>query len=359
MMNRALFLQLAVALTVALAGCGSDDPTAPTDNNDPGQNLLFPLIPSLADYGSLDSIPATSDTVVTAIELWEGTFTPAITDMFSEFSFFTDYDVPFFGTVTVSGGSYEGWASAMPSIRYFELEDDVFDLSVSLQTDPFLNGPLRFVLANNGEPTGSPYPTSNSITTATNDDGSQSYAWTIDARVWEFPFFTSETHPLEIRIPTDYVPTISQAPHLKRELYWQLSNINGSDYKILQPGYTFSEQTSYTSGVSETESYEFFWSLTTEVSGGYGPVSTSVSASVGETFGTSLEVYEETTVTITEALEAPGDQAIMATRWQLMERFTFCGADGTPLGQGGLGWEDAALVVPGENRIFIEDYHGQ
>ena len=354
-----LALTLTLAMTLALAGCGSSDSTAPApDDLPPGDDdpvdSGLPPIPTLADYGSLDAIPATSDTLLASIALWEGPFTPAIEDMHSEYSYYMDDPFDVLDLDPVHGGTFEGWHQNRPPVVTFHWE--VFDVTFNLISDPFQDGPLRFVLASDGERRDQPTPLG-AIETVNDGDGTYSHRWFVDARVFQGD--PGETMPMEIRIPSDYVPVITQAPHLKRELYWQLSNISGESYRIIQPGYTFTESTTYTTGVSETESYEFFWSLTTEVGGSYGAVSASVSASIGETFGTSMTVTEEHSVTRTEEFTAPGDQAIMVTRWHLMERFTFCDEDGGPLSQGGLRWTETPLIVPGENRVFIEPYGGQ
>ncbi|HPF70105.1 MAG TPA: hypothetical protein PLQ13_05485 [Candidatus Krumholzibacteria bacterium] len=345
----------ALALALALAGCSSDDPTSPA----PEPSTGMPRIPTLADYGgNLDNIPDQSEVIVTGIEPWQGPFVPSITDMNTSYSYYLTVDVPLVGPVTLSGGTQTGWASSIFFLVSFH--EDIFNRDYVLDSSPYQAGPLRFVLARNGAPVTSPSPLG-TVGWADDGDGTSSYAWTVNSRVWGgiTEGFTSERRPLEIRVSQEGIPTLAEAPYLKRELYWQLSNINGDPYKIIDPGYHFGQSTTYTTGVSETESYEFFWSLTTSVSGGYGPVSASVSASVGETFGTSVTVSEQTSVTVTEDITAPAGKTIMASRWQLMERYTVCTADGAPFAADGLHWRNMTLEVPGVNRVFIEDYPGQ
>lgn len=121
-------------------------------------------------------------------------------------------------------------------------------------------------------------------------------------------------------------PRPNQAPEqmlLIREQYWRLA---GSSYALAKKEKKIVEYVRRT-GMEQTSSSQKTLSaeLTGSASGGWGPVSASISASLSMTSSTnrSFTVTEETTVDIVEELDnSTGTEDITIFHWQLIDEVT-------------------------------------
>lgn len=358
--NRLLPLLTLVVLPVLaslLSACSSDSSTAPNTDDD---TLGLPAIPRLSDYGdNPHAVPDTSEVLVD-IRPWTGTFAPVIADMNTEYNLSTVVRVtnPIGGgTIEVNRilGTYDGWSDQVfPQRVTF---DAGLDGEKIVDVNPYNDGNLRMVLARDGQPLAAPERAGSRPSI---DSGS--YVWNVNQRSYVqgggiFPVYEGD-RIVTYRVPAERMPAANEAPYLKRELFWIRTAIGGEEFQTMPPNDTYQEESSYTVGVSETESYEFFWSLTVEVSGGWGPVSASVAASVGETFGTSVTVSEERTETVSRTYNSPADHGMLLSRWILIQRFSFCNAAGENLLGDRFRFADSDVQFRMESRVQKEPFDG-
>ena len=96
---------------------------------------------------------------------------------------------------------------------------------------------------------------------------------------------------------------------------------------------------SYSSGSTTTKTEEFARSITVSVGGSWGAFSASVSATLSQTFTTSVEVRHDTTVAVSEELTGEPNVARVMTFWVLVEQYTITDANGDP-------YTDANYEIP-------------
>lgn len=131
----------------------------------------------------------------------------------------------------------------------------------------------------------------------------------------------------------DFLPLVlSETVYLRRDRYWvrqQLSSGVG-EYLLVTGNTEASLSTTYSSGTSRSETEGFGRSVTATAGLGYGPLSASVSATLSQSYSTTVEVREETSETFTRTVRGtPGKQTRFMV-WALTERYTFTDANGEP-----------------------------
>ncbi len=138
------------------------------------------------------------------------------------------------------------------------------------------------------------------------------------------------------------------APKLERRLYWQ---------KVFQVGVgagaTYSQEHSYTHGVSETTGMTFGWSIGISVSADWGFVSSEIETEFHQDFSHEVTINDESTVTKTYSATAPADKNMVLALWQLRERYVITDEDGNA-------WEDPGYLLvadlPALDQGLTEEY---
>lgn len=128
-------------------------------------------------------------------------------------------------------------------------------------------------------------------------------------------------------------PGLSEAVYLRRDRQWELKTLEGGigDFLLLEGNVQGTVSTSYTRGSSRTDTEEFGRSLTVSAGAGYGPLSVSVSGTLSQTFSTSITVDESRTETFEKSVSGEPGKIIQFQVWELVDRYSFCDANGDPL----------------------------
>jgi hypothetical protein len=136
-------------------------------------------------------------------------------------------------------------------------------------------------------------------------------------------------------------PQVTTPVYVRRDRWWERRPllVDGSDAFILEGPVTRTVTFSYSSGSTTTNTEEFARSITVEVGGSWDFFSASVSATLSQTFTTSVEVRRDTTVTVSEELAGEAGVARVMTFWVLVEQYSITDADGNP-------YEDANYQIP-------------
>jgi hypothetical protein len=136
-------------------------------------------------------------------------------------------------------------------------------------------------------------------------------------------------------------PQVTKPVYMRRDRWWERRPllVDGSDAFILEGPVTRTVTFSYSSGSTTTNTEEFARSITVSVGGSWDFFSASVSATLSQTFTTSVEVRRDTTVTVSEELSGEAGVARVMTFWVLVERYSITDADGNP-------YEDDNYQIP-------------
>lgn len=341
---------LATVFVVLLAACGSDgDPTSPVGDQDdvdrPGWNDSWPELPRPDEYATPADIPSASESVVVAIEDYDGLFAPVVTAMRANYRVYI-------GDGDTKVLDQTAWSDALPSELSHVLVGGILE-----DTTPFAvfgDDPVRFRLANDGQT----YDLSAPVEGAENGDGIAGFT-TVSWPAAEGELFGER---LRVAVSTfassNGIPRPAEAPKVKRELLWRRLNLNaGETWAILGAGDSYSVSTTYTVGVDSTTSYEFGRSVTATVGGSYGPVSAEVSVTLSETFGESITISRQEETSYQTTVNA-GDTSVIITLWQLVERFSFSDAEGEPYAVPGIEWPELVVEAPRASYLAKDPYLG-
>lgn len=136
-------------------------------------------------------------------------------------------------------------------------------------------------------------------------------------------------------------PKVTAPVYVRRDRWWERRPllVDGSDAFILEGPVTRTVTFSYSSGSTTTNTEEFARSITVEVGGSWDFFSASVSATLSQTFTTSVEVRRDTTVSVTEELAGEAGVSRVMTFWVLVEHYSITDADGNP-------YEDDNYQIP-------------
>lgn len=166
-----------------------------------------------------------------------------------------------------------------------------------------------------------------------------------------------------------YVRTTVQAsaapaelPHLRRDRFWRLRPIDGGvgNYVLLSGPTTASITTSYTQGVSTTETETFGRTITGGAGLDLGALRASTSETLSTTFSTSIEITEETTVSVTQTARGEEGKKVQFSVWELVEVYSLTDANGNPFTVDGWTFADDELERGGvstwmEATVFPND----
>jgi hypothetical protein len=121
-----------------------------------------------------------------------------------------------------------------------------------------------------------------------------------------------QTRPIETR------------PHLRRDRFWVRKQLEGGAGNfLLLIGDTQGEiSTTYTSGSSTTETEKFGRSVTATAGLNLGALSLGVSATISQSFSTSVTVSEETSETFTKTVFGEDGKTVHFQVWELVEYYT-------------------------------------
>ncbi|RKZ13492.1 hypothetical protein DRQ53_13235 [bacterium] len=173
------------------------------------------------------------------------------------------------------------------------------------------------------------------------------------AGVWQFNISRASRHPnilptgsngyVEMSLVAASVP--DRDPHIRRDRFWRLHPIEGGvgDFLLLQGPVDGEVVTSQTTGTSRTDTETFGRSVTGEVSLGLGPLSASVSATLSESFETSLQIAEESTEEFKRTVRGEEGKYVQFVVWDLVEIYSITDADGEPFTADGWSFVDDKL----------------
>lgn len=150
-------------------------------------------------------------------------------------------------------------------------------------------------------------------------------------------------------------PQATKPVYVRRDRWWERRPLlgDGSQGLILEGPVTRTVSFTYSSGSTTTNTQEFARSITAEAGLSYGAFSASVSATLSQTFTTSVEVRRDTTVSVTEELSGEAGVARVMTFWVLMQRYTITDADGNPYEDDNYRIPTYQLSDPGEITALV------
>jgi hypothetical protein len=128
-------------------------------------------------------------------------------------------------------------------------------------------------------------------------------------------------------------PRISNPTYITRERFWAAVPVDGQGAMSVQvpEGATYSIETTYTRGMSFSESRQFAQTVSENLSLGfdeYISAGTEVEYAVTESFGTETEITKEESVAVTQSVEGRPGKIVVLTLWELVERYSITDADG-------------------------------
>lgn len=314
---RVLLITLCLGLLFS-AACGSDNGVGPDGDGGTGSDELpagtpSPPIPS----GPFADVPATSDTL-TVVNALPTNFRPSVARLRGDWN--KEVRACQYSWTILPGpcNSWWNWVA--------ETETDSWNDELAPVTASYLGGtqvvtaPMAFSKLASGFP--------GSVRMLLVEDGGavanpSAFRRDGSGRGAEYDYETRRTIQPE---------ALTNPVYVRRDRYWvrqQLSSTVG-EYLVLTGDTEASLESSYTAGTQTTETEEFGRSVS--VSGGlsYGPLSANVSATLSESYSTSVTIIEETTETFIRTVRgSPGKQTRFIT-WSLVERYTFTDSDGDP-----------------------------
>jgi hypothetical protein len=144
-------------------------------------------------------------------------------------------------------------------------------------------------------------------------------------------------------------PPLTKAVYLKRERLWKRVPLvsNGSALKSIRvdPGATFEVSYSRTQGANHTDSYTFTRTLSGEIGADVKAVNAKLGGSLSEAFGESVEVHDDSTVTVSRTMTGMPDKTVVYAVWTSIERYSFVDQDGNPYSDPNFKFSDLGNVA--------------
>ena len=162
-----------------------------------------------------------------------------------------------------------------------------------------------------------------------------------------------------------YVGAVSATPltnpvFLKRERFWERVAFDSGKSVRVDPGTTKSVTYGKTTGTSLELSETFTETLTAEDSLEYAGIGVKLSHSTSEAFGSTRTITEETTVHVTHTVNGLDGKTVIFSVWQSVERYTIVDAEGNPYTDPSYTFEDfGSAEVRGDHEVLqsaIFDY---
>jgi hypothetical protein len=121
--------------------------------------------------------------------------------------------------------------------------------------------------------------------------------------------------------------------YVRRDRRWVLRPLEAGagDFLLVYPSTQGEVSASYESGSEQSRTEEFGRSITATLGVSYGILSASVSATLSETFSSSVTVSQSQTETFTKTVTGKDDTVIQFMVWELVEEYSFCDAMGEPI----------------------------
>lgn len=305
-----LRISLAVLIAGSLAACG-DDPTSPEVERRTGPVADSPVIPLPAAPGA--DVPPVSEvmTVISATPITR--FAPRVLDVdmaqaaiqarTSPQCAWTVIDAP-------GAGRMADWTGTL-SANFFGCDSDpgaVFVISSE-----------RTAL----------HPTANQLLFDGND-------WNLtlrrDLRAGEVIRPLGNGGPGYVRTTIQATAAPGELPYLRRDRFWRLRPIDGGvgNYLLLSGPTTASITTSFTQGVSTTETETFGRTITGGAGLDLGALRVSTSQTLSTSFSSSVEITEQTTVSVTQTARGEEGKKVQFSLWELVEVYSLTDANGDP-----------------------------
>ena len=131
-------------------------------------------------------------------------------------------------------------------------------------------------------------------------------------------------------------PPLTNPVFIKRERYWKRLPMGGDGNNLksirVDPGSTFEVSYTRTQGTSYAHSLTFTRTISGEVAvqAPKEVVGAKLGGSLSEAFESSVEITEETSVTVTKTMTGSEGKTVVYSVWTSVERYTFVDQDGNP-----------------------------
>jgi hypothetical protein len=150
-------------------------------------------------------------------------------------------------------------------------------------------------------------------------------------------------------------PQVTKPVFIKRERYWKRLPLGGDGNNLksirVDPGSTFEVAYTRTQGTSYTESQSLTRTLSGEVSVADPSevVGAKLGGSLSEAFGSSVEITDETSVTVTRTMTGMDGKTVVYSVWTSVERYSIVDEDGNPYTDPSFTFDDLGnAVIQGE-----------
>lgn len=288
-------LSCALALALAAAGCG-DSPVEPAGGGGGGGGPEFTDVPEIPRPTTVGGdVPSTSETL-TRIERYTGEYNPAIDNAYGYWKIYRSLEI-FPGhrdTETILEG--HAWKS--------QIDDEMALLIIRENMS-------RLLLQN---------------------ESGEMRPLTIAQRRAFGPY----------DVDVSFAGLAAEKPvYIRRDRHWELKELEGGagNFLLVDENVTGTLSTSYTQGVSTTETETFGRSLTASGGLNLGALSAQVSGTLSRTFSSSVTVSKAKTQTFGKEVSGKAGKIIQFMVWELVESFTFCDENGAP-------YSDPNYIIP-------------
>jgi hypothetical protein len=305
---RSYILTIGCAMLIAIGamGCGDSpvNPPAPGGGTNPGPGFTdVPDIPTPKTPGG--DVPATSETL-TVLKRHTSLYNPSVTNAYG--SWYIDR-VQLFGP-------------GFPEMRTNVMDSDAWGSQVTdLYAKLFIQEEMsRIILQDENGNVGGP-----------RISGDYGVSVLSRALLSEVDFRGS---------------AVEKAVYIRRDRHWELKPLEGGagNYLLLDGPVSGEVSSSYTKGVSNTQTEEFGRSVTASAGLSLGVLSLSVSGTLSETFSSSVTVSESKTETFTKTVTGASGKIVQFMVWELIEKYSFCDEDGNL-------YSDPHYVIPAASIV--------
>lgn len=156
---------------------------------------------------------------------------------------------------------------------------------------------------------------------------------------------------LKLRYSIDGRP-LTEQPHLRRDRFWvSVPWESGNHVERMTGAGSITGSSSYTQGSSIAETESFAYTVGAEIGASGDVLSASVSASLTQTFSTTVTVSESETRSFARQLEGSEGKRTCFVLWVLYEQYSFTHEDGTPFTDPYYAF-DPGIEDPGSDRFY-------